>query len=136
MVQPINVFIWGERRVGRSELECDCDVLHHEAVGEVKRKMESDEILFEIADFYKALSDSTRIKIVCALNLRELCVCDISHLLNMTKSAISHQLKYLRDINIVKSRKEGKEVFYSLKDDHVKKVIKVSLKHIKENVCE
>ena len=122
--------------MGRSELECDCDVLHHETVNEVKRKMEDDEVLFEIADFYKALSDSTRIKIVHALDLSELCVCDISHLLNMTKSAISHQLKYLKDVNIVKARKQGKEVFYSLKDNHVKTVIEISLNHIKENGCE
>ena len=120
-------------KMGKSELMCDCDILHHDAVQKVKAKMEEDEVLFDIADFYKALSDSTRIKIVHALDIHELCVCDISSILNMTKSAISHQLKYLKIMNIVKARKQGKEVFYSLKDEHVKEVIEVSLKHVKEN---
>ena len=88
-------------KMGKSELMCDCDILHHDAVQKVKAKMEEDEVLFDIADFYKALSDSTRIKIVHALDIHELCVCDISSILNMTKSAISHQLKYLKIMNIV-----------------------------------
>ena len=92
----------------------------------------SDLKLLLIADFYKALSDSTRIKIINVLEQEELCVCDIAVILNMTKSAVSHQLKNLREMNLIKSRKQGKEVLYSLADVHVKEVFDISLEHILE----
>ena len=85
-----------------------------------------------LADFFKILSDSTRVKIVSILEANELCVCDICNVLNMTKSAVSHQLKNLREMNLVKCRKVGKEVWYALADDHVKKVFDVALEHIRE----
>ncbi|NMA65168.1 MAG: winged helix-turn-helix transcriptional regulator [Clostridiaceae bacterium] len=92
--------------------------------------------IYNLADFFKVLGDSTRAKIISALDISEMCVCDLAVLLNMTKSAISHQLRALRQANLVKHRREGKVVFYSLSDDHVKSVFELGLEHIKENVVE
>ena len=122
--------------MGKSEVECDCDIIHEDKVGEVKKKLLQEDILLEMADFYKALSDSTRIKILDVLYEGEFCVCDISVLINMTKSATSHQLKYLREMNLIKSRRQGKEVYYSLADRHVKEVFEISREHIMERVYE
>lgn len=118
--------------MGKSEMICDCDIVHKEIVEKVKNEILDGDMLLNIANFYKALSDSTRIRIINALDCNEMCVCDIAVLLNMTKSAVSHQLKYLKDMDIIKSKKEGKVVFYSLADDHVKQVFEVSLEHILE----
>lgn len=122
--------------MGKSEVECDCDIIHEDKVGEVKKRLLQEDILLEMADFYKALSDSTRIKILDVLYEGEFCVCDISVLINMTKSATSHQLKYLREMNLIKSRRQGKEVYYSLADRHVKEVFEISRQHIMERVYE
>lgn len=120
--------------MGKSELLCDCDVIHEDVVSEVRSKMLDEEILLLMADFYKALSDSTRIKIIDVLDEGELCVCDISVLLNMTKSAVSHQLKNLKELNLIKARKQGKKVYYSLADNHVKEVFEISKEHILEKL--
>lgn len=122
--------------MGKSEMLCDCDIIHEDIVAKVKKQILSEETLLAIADFYKALSDSTRIKIINALDQHEMCVCDIAVLLNMTKSAVSHQLKYLKEMNIIKPRKQGKIVFYSLADEHVKEVFEISHEHIKEEQSE
>lgn len=119
--------------MGKKEVICDCDIIHLELVNKAKKNILEEDKLLLIADFYKALSDSTRIKIVNLLSTNELCVCDIAVILNMTKSAVSHQLKNLREMNLIKSRKQGKEVWYSLADDHVLEVFKVSLEHILED---
>lgn len=118
--------------MAKKEMACDCEIIHQDKVNDAKKTMLDEESLLEMADFYKALSDSTRIKIINLLEKNELCVCDISSLINMTKSAVSHQLKYLREMNLVKTRKSGKEVWYSLADNHVKQVFDISLKHVKE----
>ena len=118
--------------MGKNELICDCEVIHEEHVQNAKNNMLDEEKLLLIADFYKALSDSTRIKIINVLEQEELCVCDIAVILNMTKSAVSHQLKNLREMNLIKSRKQGKEVLYSLAYVHVKEVFDISLEHILE----
>lgn len=115
-----------------NKIECDCDIIHEDEVKRAKADMLDEETLLYISDFYKALSDSTRIKIINVLEKRELCVCDISSLLNMTKSAVSHQLKNLREMNLIKSRKVGKEVWYTLADEHVSRVFDISLEHIME----
>ena len=83
--------------MGKSESFCDCEVLHEEVVTEVKKSMADDETVADISDFFRILGDSTRIKILWALDKSELCVCDIAALISMTKSAVSHQLKVLRD---------------------------------------
>lgn len=111
---------------------CDCDVIHADVVEKVKLHMPGEEKLYDLADFYKMFSDSTRIKILWALDTSEMCVCDLAVLLNMTKSAVSHQLKTLRQEKLVKYRKEGKNVIYSLQDEHVKNILEIGLEHIEE----
>ena len=118
--------------MGKSELECDCEIIHKEIALSVKRNMQSNDVLDSMSNFYKAFSDNTRLKIINALDQHEMCVCDIAAILNMTKSAVSHQLKFLKDKDIVKSRKQGKEVFYHLSDQHVKQIFEVCLQHINE----
>ena len=122
--------------MNKVKILCDCDIIHKDKVKATQSKMLDAESALLIADFYKALSDSTRIKMIDALFCGELCVCDLSYLINMTKSATSHQLRYLKDMNLVKSRRQGKEVFYSLEDEHVKKVFAISVEHIKEKIYE
>lgn len=112
---------------------CDCDVIHGDIVDAVKVKMPDEDELYDLSDFFKVLGDSTRVKIMWALDESEMCVCDLAVLLNMTKSAISHQLKSLKQANLVKYRKEGKVVFYSLADIHVKEIFEKGLEHIREN---
>ena len=109
---------------------CDCNVIHENVVEDVKSKMLDNEFITEISTFFKILGDNTRVKILFALDHNEMCVCDIANVLNMTKSSIAHQLSYLKDLNIVKSRKSGKEVYYSLDDEHVKEVFEVVISHI------
>lgn len=111
---------------------CDCNEVHSDIVDKVKEVMEDTEVLYSLSDFFKVISDSTRIRIMAALDSGEMCVCDLSALLEMTKSAISHQLKVLKDAKLVKSRREGKNVFYSLKDDHVRLIFEMGIEHIKE----
>ena len=112
--------------------DIDCDVLHEDVVKSVKNQMLKEDILFDVSDFFKILGDSTRAKIMWALDKNEMCVCDLASLLGMTKSAISHQLKVLRDANLVKYKRLGKMVIYSLDDDHVKTIFEMAIEH----VCE
>ena len=114
------------------EKSCDCEIIHKEKVEKALSEMLDEETLLCIADFFKVLADSTRVKIVNLLDNNKLCVCDISAALGMTKSAISHQLKNLREMNLVKAEREGKEIWYSLADEHVKEVFDVSAEHIRE----
>lgn len=111
---------------------CDCDMVHKEVVEEVRRKFPADELLGDLSDFFKVIGDGTRIRILWALDENEMCVCDIANLLNMTKSAVSHQLRALREANLVKFRKVGKEAMYSLSDGHVKEIFEQGLIHIQE----
>lgn len=118
--------------MAKIEYICDCEVIHEEVVDEVKKKMPEEHILYDLADFFKVFSDSTRVKIMWALDESEMCVCDLAVLLNMTKSAISHQLRSLRNANLVKFRKQGKIVYYSLADEHVQDIFEKGLEHIRE----
>jgi ArsR family transcriptional regulator len=118
------------------ELICDCEVIHADIVNEVNKRMPHEEDIYDLSDFFKVLGDSTRMRIIWALDESEMCVCDIAVLLNMTKSAISHQLRALRNANLVKFRKEGKTVFYSLKDKHIKDIYEIGMEHIKEKYNE
>lgn len=115
---------------------CDCNVIHNEKVDNAKKEMLEEVTLLFMADFYKALSDSTRIKIINLLHSGEMCVCDISVVLNMTKSAISHQLQNLKEMQLIKSIKRGKEVWYSLADKHVSEVFEITKEHVLEVVDE
>ena len=118
--------------MGKNELTCDCDVIHEDVVAAVSGKMPEDEDFFELADFFKVFGDSTRVRILWALDESEMCVCDIAVLLNMTKSAVSHQLRQLRAADLVKTRRDGKVIFYSLADDHVKKILEMAVEHLEE----
>jgi ArsR family transcriptional regulator len=120
----------------KDEIVCDCEVIHADIVNEVNKRMPHEEDIYDLSDFFKVLGDSTRMRIIWALDESEMCVCDIAVLLNMTKSAISHQLRALRNANLVKFRKEGKTVFYSLKDKHIKDIYEIGMEHIKEKYNE
>jgi DNA-binding transcriptional ArsR family regulator len=116
----------------QQQLNCDCDIIHEDIVNYVREQMPDRSDFTKLSDFYKMFSDSTRIQILWALECSEMCVCDLAVLLNMTKSAISHQLKSLRLSNLVKFRREGKVIYYSLADDHVKDILEKGFVHINE----
>ncbi|MDR0380488.1 MAG: metalloregulator ArsR/SmtB family transcription factor [Oscillospiraceae bacterium] len=111
---------------------CDCNAIHEEVIAAVREKMPDEDILMDLADLFKLFSDSTRVRILCALQHSEMCVCDIAVLLGMTKSAVSHQLRQLRQTRLVRNRKDGKVVYYALDDEHVGNVFAQGLLH----VCE
>ena len=111
---------------------CDCNIIHEDVVGEVRAKMPAEEVLMDLADLFKVFGDSTRVRILSALQHSVMCVCDIAALLGMTKSAISHQLRSLRQTRLVKHRKDGKSVYYSLDDDHIGNIFAQGLLHVRE----
>jgi len=115
------------------EYKCDCPPVNEKIITEVKTKMEKDEILYDAAELFKVFGDSTRIKIINVLLLNEMCVCDIAHVINMTHSSVSHQLRILKQARLVKSRKTGKTVYYSLDDEHIGEIMNIALSHIKED---
>ncbi|EET61542.1 transcriptional regulator, ArsR family [Marvinbryantia formatexigens DSM 14469] len=116
------------------EMEC-CETVevHEELLKIVNEKMPPEELLYNLAELYKVFGDSTRIRILFVLFEAEVCVCDLARALNMTQSAISHQLRILKQNKLVKSRREGKSIFYSLADDHVRTIIAQGLDHIEED---
>lgn len=105
---------------------------HEDVIINVRQKLPSDEKLYQLADFYRVFGDSTRIKILYVLLQSEMCVYDIASLLGMTQSAISHQLRVLKQMQLVKFRKEGKIVFYSLSDSHIENILSQGMEHISE----
>lgn len=110
----------------------ECTVLHEDVVNEVKKKIPEDEMIYDLAEFFKVFADSTRMKIIYALMENELCVCDIASIVQTTQSAISHQLRLLKQAKLVKFRKEGKVVYYSLDDEHISQIVKKGREHIEE----
>lgn len=113
-------------------MQCDCEVIHEDVVNKVRDMMPPGDDFLDLANLYKMFSDPTRVKIMWALRCNEMCVCDLAVLLNMTKSAISHQLKSLRLSNLVKFQKQGKVVYYSLADEHVEDIFEKGFAHIHE----
>ena len=111
---------------------CDCNLIHKETVEYVAGKMPPEEDLYDLAELFKVFGDTTRIKILCALVEAEMCVCDIAALLNMTQSSISHQLRILKQARLVRYRRDGKVVYYSIDDEHVKQIFDQGLIHLKE----
>ncbi|MBQ3066663.1 MAG: helix-turn-helix transcriptional regulator [Clostridia bacterium] len=111
---------------------CQHQCVHAEAVEKAQLAMPDIDTLYDVAELFKVFGDSTRIRILSALLGQELCVCDLCSLLDMTKSAISHQLRILRQTKLVKNRRSGKEVYYSLDDDHVATIISIAIEHTKE----
>ncbi|MCD7780858.1 MAG: metalloregulator ArsR/SmtB family transcription factor [Candidatus Gastranaerophilales bacterium] len=110
----------------------DCEAVNIEIVNKVKFNMPDIKKLYELSDFFKVMGDGTRIQLLWALEESEMCVGDLAVLLDMTKSAISHQLKVLRMAKLVRTQKKGKNVYYSLDDNHVQKILEYALEHVKE----
>lgn len=112
---------------------CECDTVHDDVVAEVRAKMPGEVVMYDLADFFKVLGDSTRVRIMWALDMREMCVCDLAALLGVTKSAVSHQLRSLKSARLVKYRRDGKNTFYSLDDQHVADIFEKALEHLGHN---
>lgn len=117
--------------MGKFEMSCDCNVIHEDIVRKYKKGFSKSKFIIALSDFFKLLSDNTRISILTILDQNEVCVCDIASILDMTKSAVSHQLKVLKDAGLLKSKKKGKEVYYSFVDDDVKEILEIAIKHLR-----
>lgn len=111
---------------------CECTIIHEDAIKKAKESMYNENVYYDLAEFFKVYADNTRLKILNALFASEMCVCDIAALLGMNQSAISHQLRVLKQSRLVKYRKDGKVVYYSLDDDHIMKIFGQALEHIVE----
>ena len=118
--------------MSKNEFICDCNIVHADVVTKVNRQMLDAKKFDRLAGFFKVFGDVTRMKILWALDQSELCVCDLANILSMSKSAVSHQLALLRKADLVRFRKDGKEAYYSLGDDHVKIIAETGLEHINE----
>jgi ArsR family transcriptional regulator len=114
----------------KREITCDCNIIHQDIVEKALKNMPDEQELIRLSQTFKILGDLTRIKILMLLDKHEMCVCDIANVLDMTKSSISHQLAILRTSGIVKYRKSGKEVYYMLDDEHIKKLYEIGIEHI------
>lgn len=112
---------------------CDTVEVHEELLEIVNEKMPEEEKLYDLAELFKIFGDSTRIRILFVLFEAEVCVCDLAQALNMTQSAVSHQLRILKQNKLVKNRREGKSIFYSLADNHVRTIINQGLEHVEED---
>lgn len=122
-----------EEKLGKEIDKCEYIHVHDEIVIKVNDQMPEEDKLYDLADFFKVFADSTRIKMLYVLLCSEMCVCDLAKTLNMTQSAISHQLRTLKQMDLVRNRREGKTVFYSLADGHIKTILSQGLDHIEEN---
>lgn len=114
------------------EFVCSEDSPHIDIIDSIGESLPDDETLCELAEFFRVFGDSTRIRILYALSRAEMCVCDIAGLLGVSQSAVSHQLQILRSRRLVKYRRDGKTVFYSLNDEHIFSIIGQGIEHIKE----
>lgn len=114
---------------------CGCEYIHAHAdiINKVNEQMPEEDKLYDLADFFKVFADSTRVKMLYVLMCSEMCVCDLAQVLNMTQSAISHQLRTLKQMNLVRNRRDGKTIFYSLADGHIKTILSQGLDHIEED---
>ncbi len=117
-----------------SDIEtCKTLFIHKEIIDKVKKELPDNNLMMRLVNFFKVFGDETRLKILSALSLSEMCVCDIASMLGMNQSAISHQLKILKQEYLVKYRKDGKVVYYSLQDNHIKDIFNIGTEHVKEN---
>jgi DNA-binding transcriptional ArsR family regulator len=124
-------------KIGGNYLEekipkCHCKIIHEDVVDKVKSQLIKESLSTDLADFFKVFSDGTRLKILSALFHSELCVCDLAATLDMSHSAVSHQLRIFKAARLVKYRKEGKNVYYSLADSHIAQIFNQGLEHIQE----
>ena len=122
-----------KRNIAEEHAE-SCEMLHHhdDVVKMVTGEMPKEEDLYDLADFFKVFADTTRIKILYVLLKQEMCVCDIAQALEMTQSAISHQLRILKQMDLVKNRRDGKTIYYSLADNHIASILNQGMEHINE----
>jgi ArsR family transcriptional regulator, lead/cadmium/zinc/bismuth-responsive transcriptional repressor len=111
---------------------CEQNCIHSDTIKKIQPGMPDDSLVYELSDFFKVLGDPTRVRLLHALSLSEMCVCDLSCLLGMNQSAVSHQLKLLKMTRLVKSRKDGKVVYYALADEHVRDIFECGAQHISE----
>ena len=118
----------------RKELVCDCNIIHEDAVNMAIKNRPDVKELVNLSELFKILGDLTRIKIIWTLDNNEMCVCDIANVLNMTKSSISHQWAIWKNAGIVRYRKSGKEVYYTLDDEHINKLYEIGLEHIEHRM--
>ena len=116
----------------KETLEANAETVNPEVVKAVSEKLPDIELLYDVAELFKVFGDSTRVRILCALFESEMCVCDIAQVLDMTQSAISHQLRVLKQARLVKYRRDGKTVYYSLADDHIQTIFNQAFEHIME----
>lgn len=112
--------------------KCEVTLIHEDNVKKAINELPDDELIADLSDMFKIFGDQTRVKILMALESGELCVCDIAAVMDMSQSAISHQLRVLKQSNIVKTRREGKVVYYSISDDHVKEIFDMAMVHVQE----
>lgn len=112
--------------------KCEVTLIHEDNVKKAINELPDDELIADLSDMFKIFGDQTRVKILMALESGELCVCDIAAVMNMSQSAISHQLRVLKQSNIVKTRREGKVVYYFISDDHVKEIFDIAMVHVQE----
>lgn len=112
--------------------KCEVTLIHENNVKKAINELPDDELIADLSDMFKIFGDQTRVKILMALESGELCVCDIAAVMDMSQSAISHQLRVLKQSNIVKTRREGKVVYYSISDDHVKEIFDIAMVHVQE----
>ena len=113
---------------------CEVSVIHEDVLARVKARMPDEAPVYEVSELFKVFGDSTRARIICALNIEEMCVCDLAALLSMSQSAISHQLRLLKVSRIVKSRKQGRVVYYSLDDTHIGQIFAMAFDHVMEEM--
>ncbi|ENQ3107393.1 MULTISPECIES: ArsR/SmtB family transcription factor [Bacillus] len=121
-----------EQKVETNEETCLQNVIHQEVIEKVQQTIPQDDSLSQVAELFKVLGDRTRTRILHALFEAEMCVCDLAYLLGMTQSSISHQLRVLKQAKLVKNRKEGKVVYYSLADHHVIHIFEQAFEHVNE----
>lgn len=112
--------------------QCVCGEKHAEFVEQLRQAMPAEELLYDMAELFKVFGDTTRVRILYALSEQELCVCDLADAISMTQSAVSHQLRILKQARLVRYRREGKIVYYTLADDHVHTIFDQALEHISE----
>ncbi len=129
-IQCMNFLILGEAKMKNQN--CQCEELHKNNIKKAMISIPDERLIKNISSFFKIMGDPTRIKIINALLDNELCVCDIAEVMKMTHSAVSHQLRLLRETDLVKFRKEGKVVYYSLNDEHVEQIYELAKIHIIE----
>ena len=124
--------------MAKNEYICDCNAINHDVVEKILDKMPDEEYFSRMAEFYKILGDATRCKLIFSLLNQEMCVCDLANVLSMTKSSISHQLSKMRNAGVVKCRRDGKNIYYSLDDEHVEMMFKMGMEHMGHtgHVCD